>query len=419
MSAHVNARGGGTIVLRGVTYLVGRQSPTGRPAGPSFNESDIIHLVGCTAPIEIIGNGAVLRAAPGLRYGRFDAGSGRPLPDVAKFDLTGNATPYKGMIHIEKCAGTISISDLELDGNLDKFVVGGRSNRAGWLAGSTGIRLIGNTSSESLSRIHSHHHAQDGLILTAAGNRTGSTTVTDVISEYNGRQGCSITGGHSYVLQRCHFRHTGRTSIGSSPGAGVDIEAESSAIRNVKFSDCEFSDNHGFGIVSGTGDSADIVAQNCRFIGTSNWAAWPDSPGFHFDTCLFVGSINHAHDDADASRATRFSNCTFTDDPGLSPTGKVFLAPGGWIAILRPGRNVEFSRCHFRLIADGLLPLSSPDVIYADCDMSQRSPRSSAPLGIYTGSNSITGNAHLQGSSLRGAVTLNGRQLAASDIAGQ
>jgi hypothetical protein len=411
MSARVNAAGGGTIVLRPVTYVVGSQIPGGRPGGPSFNEMDIIHLVGCSGSIDIQGNGAILRCAPGLRYGRFDLQSGRPLPDAVKFDLTGVATPYRGMIYIEKCTGPISISDLELDGNLHGLALGGRTSSAGWLAGSTGIRLIENKGSERLSRIHTHHHAQDGLILTAAGDRTGSTIVTDVVSEYNGRQGCSITGGHSYMLTNCQFRHTGRTPFGSAPGAGVDIEAESSPIRNVQFSNCEFSDNHGFGLVSGTGDSADITAENCRFVGTTNLAAWPDSPGMRFTNCLFVGAINHCHFDDDPSRATQFLNCTFTDDPGQSPTGKVYLPQAGWIVIARPGRNVLFSGCHFRLTDEGVLPLSGSDVRYDNCDMSQRSPKPSGPAGTYTGTDVIVGNAHLEGSIIRGSVSLNGRLL--------
>lgn len=411
MSAYLNALGGGTISLRRATYVVGKQRRLPTRNGIALAPVDIVHLVNCRGPIVIQGNGAVLRCVGGLRYGRFDPQSGRVLADAVKFDLTGNATPYTGMIHIEKCSGPIIIADLELDGNVQGLEVGGRSNRAGWLAGGTGIRLVENTGPERLSNIHSHHHAQDGLILTAAGNRAGLTEVSDFTAEYNGRQGCSITGGHNYVLQRCRFRHTGRTPIGSSPGAGVDIEAESSPIRNVTFSDCEFSDNHGFGLVSGTGDSADIVAENCRFVGTTNLAAWPESPGMRFANCLFVGSLNHLFGDADPSRAAQFLDCTFTDNPGLSPTGRVFLQGGNWIAIARPGPNVRFARCHFRLVGEALLPLTASNVIYEDCDMAQRSPRPSAPIGTFFGTNSITGNATLQGSIIRGTVRLNGRQL--------
>jgi hypothetical protein len=180
----------------------------------------------------------------------------------------------------------------------------------------------------------------------------------------------------------------------------------------VAFSNCEFSDNTGFGVVAGGGDSAEIRFEHCRFVGTTNWAAWPESPLMRFNDCLFVGSINHIHADVDPHRAGQFIGCTFTDDPALSPTGRVFLGPDGgrWIIVIdRHDANARFAQCHFRLIGQGLLPLSGAGVIYADCDMSQRSPAASAPRGTYVGQNSIRGNAHLEGSVIRGEVMLNGR----------
>jgi hypothetical protein len=410
MSEHVNARGGGTIVLRPVTYVIGAQHPVTGNANRSFKPSDIIHLSNCKSPISIRGNGAKLRCAAGLRFGRFDPQSGQPLPPPEARDLTNQAVPYFAMIHIENCSGAISISDIELDGNLPALWIGGPSGKSGgFQPGGTGIRLIQNTASETLTHIHSHHHPQDGIILSPTSHRTGATTVSDCVLEYNGRQGCSVTGGRNFVFQRCSFLHTGRAVIHSAPGAGVDIEAERPPIRNVAFTDCEFSDNHGFGLVSGSGDSADISCNGCKFIGTTNWSAWPDSPGVRFTSCLFVGSINHTHGDPDPARATQFIGCTFTDDPRQSPTGQVFLAKSNWIVVAPNNPNVLFKQCHFRLVADAVLPLSGPNVIYEDCDMSQRSPRLSAPRGTYLGTNSIVGNVRLEDSIIRGTVRLNGQ----------
>ena len=42
MSAHVNARGGGTIVLRPVTYVVGEQHPSAASKRTSFAPTNII-----------------------------------------------------------------------------------------------------------------------------------------------------------------------------------------------------------------------------------------------------------------------------------------------------------------------------------------------------------------------------------------
>lgn len=413
MATHLNAIGGGTIVLRPVTYIVGAQHPSAGGDHPSFAASDIIHLTGCERPIRIDGRGARLRCASGLRYGRFDPASGNPLPDGATLDLTNQAVPYAAFIHIENSSGGIWISDVALDGNLQDLSIGGKYGKGGWQAGATGIILHGNTGPERLLRIHSHHHAQDGMILTPTLDRTGTTTVVDAVCEYNGRQGCSVTGGRNFLFQRCRFRHTGKAVLHSDPGAGVDIEAENWPIRNVAFEDCEFSDNTGFGLVSGTGDSADISCKRCKFVGTTNWAAWPDSPGMRFDRCLFAGSINHCHGDADASRAARFINCIFTDDHSLSPTGKLFF--GGprelWIAVVLDSPNVRFDSCRFRLTGDGRLPLSDSKVIYADCQMSQRSLTASGTRGTFIGTNSISGPVDLAGSIIHGRVVVNGRVL--------
>jgi hypothetical protein len=176
MSARINAVGGGTIVLRPVTYIVGKQQQVEERNGVAFAAADIIHLANCRGPVAIEGNGATLRSASGLLYGRFDPRSRMPLGDPAKLELTHRAIPYFGLIFIEKCSGSIDISNIELDGNLQGLRAGGRSAPNGWQAAGTGIRLSGNKGPERLSQIHTHHHAQDGLMLAAAADRTASTT---------------------------------------------------------------------------------------------------------------------------------------------------------------------------------------------------------------------------------------------------
>ena len=94
----------------------------------------------------------MLRCAPGLRYGRFDPQSGKPLPDGQKINLTNRAIPYWSMIQITRCSGSIDISNIELDGNLQRLVVGGRYGRGGWQAGGSGLSLAQNSGPERLSK---------------------------------------------------------------------------------------------------------------------------------------------------------------------------------------------------------------------------------------------------------------------------
>lgn len=423
LAGAINARGGGTIALRPVTYIVGRQAGRlyralrGRIARFAFAPSDILTIVNCAAPIIIRGNGATLRAASGLRFGTFDPETGRPFEHAMPFlNREFTASPYVAMISVESCSGLIDISDVELDGNLPRLEIGGKFGDNGWQIPASGILLRDNSGPERLSGVYSHHHGLDGLTLYSLPNRTASTTVADVRCEHNGRQGCSLVGGHNYAFDRCRFAHTGKAGLHSGPGAGVDIEAGWHPVRNVNFSACEFSDNSGCGVIADSGDSADVSFYDCRFIGTTSWAAWPKKPRFRFDRCLIAGSVVHPYGDADASQACAFVNCDFRDDPALSPNAAIYFGGNARHPVVNApvAPNVLFDHCRFRLNYDGGLPFTS-DVIYSDCEMSQRFGVLSHPGGLYVGSNRISGNVDVSGLRIRGEVLLNGRVISQAD----
>lgn len=420
MSDFVSARGGGTIVLRQVTYIVGRTAHPGNSAQSAktgifgFPPARIMQFNGCSGLLLIHGNGARLQAAEGLRFGAFEPGTGRrvdrPLPFTRR---EFRAAPYIAMIEVQGCTGIVDIRDLELDGNLGAFQIGGKWGDVGWQIPGAGIRLIGNSGPERLSRIHTHHHPLDGLTIIGPSERTAASILSDVVADSNGRQGCSFTAGRNYVFEHCRFTRTGRGGVSSGPGAGVDLEAQPGfAIRNVRFAHCEFSDNAGAALVADSGDSAGIFFDACNFVGTTHWSAWPNKPHMRFKECTFVGAIVHAFGATDAVRAAQFYDCRFSDDPALSPTGEVY--GGGHqsqpIAVLPTEKNVLFSGCDFSLIHRCALPFTSR-VIFADCNMSQRSPATARPVGTYLGRNTIKGNADLAGSTIRGEVILNGRRL--------
>jgi hypothetical protein len=199
----------------------------------------------------------------------------------------------------------------------------------------------------------------------------------------------------------------------SAPAAGVDIEAEGSKTnRDLSFTDCEFSNNGGCGLVADSGDSADATFTRCSFIGSTNWAAWPFKPGLVFKFCTFVGSIVHPFADLDPRRATRFDDCRFLDDPRLSPNGKVYLAGEKNHAVIdmADSTNVQFNRCSFLLTHDGLLPWSWR-ALYTDCTMRQAAKVTAYPKGKYFGRSSIVGQVDLYGTIVVGSLTLNGGQV--------
>jgi hypothetical protein len=417
LAAHVNAQGGGEVVLRRTTYRVGRQGGYERRTRYAFEPAPLLEFSGCSRTLTIRGNGAVIRCAPGLRYGTFDRRTGEPLfhpmPHRGWDQL---AAPYRWMIKVEGCTAPVEISDLELDGNLAALEVGGGHGDTGHQIPATGIGLYDNRGGEVLRRIHTHHHALDGLLIDGPdwdGSEGPARLIEDVRSEHNGRQGCSVTGGGGYAFRRCHFSHTGRAGIYSAPGAGVDIEAEAGKrVGGLLFRDCVFADNAGQGMVADSGPSEGARFVACTFVGTTNWSVWPNKPGIVFQACNFVGPVVRCFGDRERpQRATRFLGCSFRDDPRLSPTGEVYGGenPDRPIADLPDNPNVRFSGCEFRLTHRAVLPWTTNAVIFEDCTMSQRASEQSYPRGTFVGRNRIDGNAVLTGGVVHGDLVLNGR----------
>jgi hypothetical protein len=413
LAAQVNAQGGGEIVLREVTYLVGRQRPRVGHPDFAFEPSPVLEISGCTRPLVIRGNGARLKCPSGLRFGTFEPRSGEPvrraLPNFRRGEL---ATPYRWMVKISGCRAAIEISDLELDGSLDTLVVGGPWGDTGHQIPAYGLGLYDNSGGETLRNLHIHHHGLDGVVIDAVDSASAPWSLIDKVRcEYNGRQGCSIVGGRHYRFRDCRFAHTGRSRVASSPGAGVDIEAEGGkTVRSLAFERCTFTDNAGCGLVADSGDSADAIFTDCTFVGTTSWSVWPRKPGFRFERCTFVGALCSAYGDAAApARAVQFVSCTFSDDPARSPTGKLYPGsnPSAAIADLSEARNIRFKSCQFVLSHGFTLPWSL-GAIYEDCTMRQTSPKAAYPRGTYAGTNTIVGNVGIEGSRISGTLTVNG-----------
>jgi hypothetical protein len=420
----VNAAGGGTIAFRKTTYLVGAQGRVPTPGALySWGPEKLLELKGCSKPLLIRGNGARLRCAGGLRYGTFDAAGQRtdhPMP----YTGPGVASPYWAMIRVTGCSGPVEISDFELDGNLPNLAIGGPYGDTGYQIPASGILLIDNSSDEVIRNVYTHHHGQDGLIIDGVDRVLSPAPrrlISGLRSEYNGRQGCSITGGRGYAFEKCRFAHTGRSKVGSAPGAGVDIEAEGGKKnRDFRFTDCEFVDNLGCGMVADSGDSEGASFTRCTFVGTTAWSAWPFKPRFRFQSCRFVGAMVRAYGDTDPERAAHFTDCAWFDDPKMSPTGAVYM--GGKtnypIADLSSAVNVRFTRCSFNLTHNGLLPWSWY-AIYQDCRMSQKAPVSANPKGKYLGTSVISGAVDLYGTNVIGVVTVNGKKYEKIQLGGK
>lgn len=412
MAAAVNLAGGGTIVFRPVTYIVGQQR-LGVPGKYSFPPPDLLYFTKCSLPLIIRGNGATLKAATGLRFGVFRS-DGSPLPTKLPYLEDGLATPYRAMIHVSGSTASVEIHDIELAGPGDAIILGGKFGDTGWQIPGSGILLTENRGPELVRSVHSHHHPLDGIMIDGVDETTeASRRVIDLRASDNGRQGCSIVGGRRYRFTNCSFRRSGRGKVSSAPGAGVDIEAENGKlIREISFDNCTFADNAGVGLIADSGDSARVTLDRCTFIGTTTWSAWPRKPYMRFSNCTFVGSLSNAFGDDDPARATQFVKCVFTDDPTLAPRGVV---NGGPLADLSSARNILFDECRFEAAHASVLPWST-HAIYRDCTMTQKSRVQSFPRGHFQGQNTIIGNVDLNSSRIAGTLVVNGRPQEAGNL---
>lgn len=410
LSAAIQHAGGGTIQLTvGRTYIVGKQH---RDPGRSFAPQPLLLFENLHRPLTILGNGACLRAAANLRFGAFDPVNGRPvLRDMPNLRESDRASPYLAMIMVRGALAPVAISDVELDGNVDELIIGGPWGDSGFQVPGSGLALYENLAEERISNLFSHHHPLDGVIIDGAKNRAARSRFSRSVCEDNGRQGMSLVGGVAYEFHDCVFSRTGRARIRSAPGAGVDIEAENNkGIRDISFTGCKFIDNAGPGMVAEGGNSADVSFQDCEFVGTSAWAAIPNRPRFRFHRCTFAGTVIQAYASKNAAVACKFRQCHFTDDPGLSPTGKIFVAgkAGNGIVNLGASDNVLFAGCRFELSHAGVLPWSWR-AIYQDCIMRQAASTPAMTKGRYLGRTDIKGPVDLYGSMIVGTVILNGR----------
>lgn len=345
----------------GRTYIVGGGqvlSAGHQGAGYAFPPiyGYVIDINGCTGPVVINGNGAIIKCAASVKYGSFlDNGT----PQTPTYPGGGLATPYYAMIRINDCSGSVSISGFELDGNIANATIGGEYQGGRQIA-YTGLTLTDNTGGIIVEAIHSHHHGEDG----GGGNGLGDPDSFENVSirncwfHNNGRQGFSLTAGIGWEFDSCRFNGTGKdlgaTMTYSAPGAGVDLEPEAGRhVHDILFRNCEFVDNAGPGCLAPEDASANggrYRFENCKFVGTTSWSHWLNHPYIELHNCVQVGAATRSHPDADPARAIKFYSCLFTDDPALSPTGVVNNAGtvATWFDYGFGVTNISYDRCTFQ-----------------------------------------------------------------------
>lgn len=377
-SAYLQHNGGKLIIDKGV-YIVGKQKFSGvYGAGGSYISEAIFSFRNAKHPIEIIGDNAVLKAAPDLKYGSFNPVTGKKDSLRAK----GNLSDYyaTGVTFISSYNSvSIKIKGLELDGNSQSLDIGPAFGPEGIQLPAVGISLFNNEYAE-VSDCTIHHCALDAIIVAWTGLKDSDPTYPHIIRNvkvsYNGRQGLSWVGGNSLTVSDCEFSSTGKTlnrsiPVVSKPSAGIDIEIEHSIIKNGMFENCLIYDNAGPGLSTIGHDTYNIHFSKCTFIGTTNSAAYPKSQHFSFDSCIFVGRVERIFGSKDKGKAISFTDCLFTLEENKSPNGKVF----GDTWEFFEGENVVFDHCTFNAAGNYLPACNQQEIVFKDCDFYQNNDK--------------------------------------------
>lgn len=384
-AAAIQSAGGGTLVIPFGTYIVGSQTFVHNNDW-CYAPADIIAISNCTKPIVIEGNGAILKAADGLKFGSFNPSTGLPYtPGSLPFTDPKYAAGVYKMINLVDNTGPISIRNLELDGNIANAVLGGQWGDQGIQLQYTGIQLIGNNQ-VNIENVNSHHHGLDGLIIGWPGLTNAVSrphTVLNSTFNYNGRQGMSVVGSNLLSCINCDFSFTGKNGyVATPPGSGVDLEAEGSIVVNSSFDGCRFYNNTGAGLVTDGGSVAYATFKGCSFIGTTSWSLYGNNPYFSYFGCTIVGACTAIYGDVSVpTRASKFVDCTFAMIESWSPNATIYGSRQ-----LLDGANVTFVSCGFLCDDAGhALPNTATTTKFTDCTMYGLGSTSSNIYGQFFG----------------------------------
>lgn len=397
-SDEINKRDGGVLYIPAGTYMVGKQvfaGVTGKAY--AYQPQPIIEIKKCSQPVTIMGEaGTKLIAAAGLKFGAFDPVSGQAFtPPSMPFTKSNHLANAYVMVNVHDNAD-VTITNLELDGNIQGLVLGGQWGDTGRQCRAIGILALQNQKL-AVKNVHTHHHGQDGIEIGHYGLTPDSAPtpvhLVNVVSEYNARQGLSWVGGVGLVAINCKFNHTGTVRFSSAPAAGLDIEAENSVCRQGYFYGCEFTNNTGCCIVADSGDSAHMVFERCTVWGVRNWSIWPRKPYLVFKDCAIHGAMVNLYADASNMTAScRLFNCTIDDFPHpqygpVFTSGDILIDMGG-----TKGQGVVFQggqitathgRSFYTINSDPKKPITIKNTILTHCGVPPRANYVCALNGVY------------------------------------
>ncbi|MBK6541615.1 MAG: right-handed parallel beta-helix repeat-containing protein [Flavobacteriales bacterium] len=252
---------------------------------------------------------------------------------------------------------SVAVRNVELNGNIDAAILGGKAAFDGMQTAYDGVNLWA-SSRCLIENVHAHHFGRDGLMLagdiytdsvpfadaypglqvstdpadnndTIPANRTVlfNNEVLGSRFHWNGRQGFSWTALAGLTMSDCELNYNGAGRLSSSPGSGMDIEGIGGPmrVRHGTFNDCQYLHNQNGGVVSS--DAACLGQQHFTFTnciikaGSSSIALWPTSRGMRFYGCQIYGQVEHLFEQAedlpyDTTFNLMFHNTNFYEEDG-------------------------------------------------------------------------------------------------------
>ena len=284
-------------------------------------------------------------------------GSGANYDAVKDVEATAN---LKFILHFENIKSLIINGKIDLDGNRDGMIIGGQWGDTGWQLFAYGIRIAW-VKQFDIANINSHHHCCDGIYIAGWNDAANPDkpladvkgVARNLNSQYNSRQGMSLTGGQNISFYDCIFDNTAlpEFSLRSMPMSCVDIEAEISPIRNIAFYNSYFGRASSVSMVADTGNEKDVKFYNCKFINDIGGAVWANQPQFKFYDCYINGFIEKNYATEIDSERTVYQDCIFTDDPVINPnfSGREYLF------IAASGANPKLINCTMNLHKSGMI----------------------------------------------------------------
>ncbi|HAV5308003.1 TPA: hypothetical protein JI040_00490 [Acinetobacter baumannii] len=342
-STALRANNGGVLVIPQGAYVVGRQTS---PAGYAYVGMDVIGLYGITGAVEIRLENPTITFKDDLYFGAWDRST---TPPTALTTITRDSKYYSSvgsMIYASNIPMLRITGVGTLDGNLDGVQLGGEWGDTGRQCWGNAFKILNVPDLQISTNIKTKNFPLDSIYIgnsnyTSDGNDYGTSKISGLNCDGNARQGLSLCGGTNYVIDSCSFKNIGHGSFSSMPKSGIDIEAESGDIRNIKFIACEVVNCAGFGVDDSNKNIDEVNFESCKFIGTTNYSVAVKRSTFTKST--FHGMVGITYRLAEDQKPI-FNECTFSNDPVHSPYGTYLISTLG-----AGDMQAEFNDCTFIL----------------------------------------------------------------------